>query len=298
MRVFVTGVNGQLGHDVMQLLSERKIECLGCGSSEAYRGINDTVASLPYVQLDICDKSAVYKAIGEYKPDAIIHCAAWTNDEAAEDILNREALIDLNVNATEYLAEISAELDSKMVYISSDYVFSGEGKEAHLADDSDFNPINEYGRSKLQGEFAVKRHLKKYFIVRTSWLFGQNGGNFVKTIIKAGHLNDEVFVVNDQIGSPTYSLHLARLLCDMIESDKYGVYHGTNSGEFISWYDFTCEIYRLAHIDTKVTPVSTAKYQCTAKRPANSRLDKSKLIEHGFEALPHWKDALKEFIEI
>ena len=298
MKVFVTGANGQLGHDVMKILSQRGCECIGSGSSDSYHGINDSAAELPYRKLNICSSSEVSALLNELKPDAVIHCAAWTNVEAAEDILNREDLYAINVQGTENLARSCAEIDAKMLYISSDYVFSSSSQEPHKADDEDFCPINEYGKSKLEGEFAVKRQLKKYFIVRTSWLFGQNGSNFVKTIIKAGRKNGKVYVVNDQIGTPTYSLHLARLLADMIESDKYGVYHGTNEGGYISWYDVTREIYKIANVDAEVYPVSTEKYTCTAKRPYNSRLDKSKLVEMGFEPLPHWKDALKEFIEV
>ena len=297
MKVFVTGVNGQLGHDVMNELNKRGYEGLGSDIAEKYSGVADgsAVTTMPYVSLDITDEEKVKKVIEEYKPDAIVHCAAWTAVDMAEDDDKVEKVRAINADGTKYIAEACKEIDSKMVYISTDYVFNGQGERPWQPDDKNYEPLNVYGQTKLEGELNVSGMLDKYFIVRIAWVFGLNGKNFIKTMVNVGKSHDEVRVVNDQIGTPTYTLDLSVLLVDMIETDKYGYYHATNddNGEYISWYDFTNEIYRQAGMNTKVIPVSTEEYGLSkAKRPFNSRLDKSKLIENGFKPLPSWKDAL------
>lgn len=290
MKVFVTGVGGQLGYDVMNELSRRGIYCVG---SDILERSDDN-----YLQLDITNKFAVEKALTEIKPDAVIHCAAWTAVDAAEEEANLEKVFAINVGGTRNLAEACRKLDCKMLYISTDYVFNGQGEEPWQADCSEFEPLNIYGQSKLGGELAVAETLEKYFIVRIAWVFGINGNNFIKTIIDLGKKYDAVRVVNDQIGTPTYTYDLARLLVDMIETEKYGYYHATNEGGFISWYDYTCEIYRQYGLTTKVVPVTTAEYGLNkAARPFNSRLDKSKLITAGFTPLPDWRDAVKRYLE-
>ncbi|MBR0530100.1 MAG: dTDP-4-dehydrorhamnose reductase [Ruminococcus sp.] len=291
MKFFVTGVGGQLGHDVMAELAKRGYEAVG----------SDILDSVPqdieYKKLDITDKSAVEQVITAVKPDVVVHCAAWTAVDAAEDEENIPKVRAINVDGTRNIAEVCKALDCKMIYISTDYVFDGRGEEAWKPDCKDYAPRNVYGQSKLDGELAVAETLEKYFIVRIAWVFGKNGNNFVKTMLNVGKKHPEVRVVNDQIGTPTYTPHLARLLVDMAETDKYGYYHATNEGGYISWYDFTCEIYRQARLDTKVTPVTTAEYGLSkAARPFNSRLDKSKLTENGFKPLPTWQEALSEFI--
>ena len=302
MKVFVTGVNGQLGHDVMNELNKRGYEGLGSDIAECYSGVADgsAVTTMPYVSLDITDEEKVKKAIEEYKPDAIVHCAAWTAVDMAEDDDKVEKVRAINADGTKYIAEACKEIDSKMVYISTDYVFNGQGERPWQPDDKNYEPLNVYGQTKLEGEIAVSNTLEKYFIVRIAWVFGLNGKNFIKTMVNVGKSHDEVRVVNDQIGTPTYTLDLSVLLVDMIETDKYGYYHATNddNGEYISWYDFTKEIYRQAGMNTKVIPVSTEEYGLSkAKRPFNSRLDKSKLIENGFKPLPSWKDALGRYLK-
>lgn len=292
MKVFVTGVGGQLGYDVMNELKKRGHEAVG----------SDILDSVPqdfeYIKLDITDDTAVSTAIKEVKPDAVIHCAAWTAVDAAEDEENIPKVRAINVDGTQNIANVCKELECKMLYISTDYVFNGQGETPWTPDCKDYAPQNVYGQSKLDGELAVANTLEKYFIVRIAWVFGVNGNNFVKTMLKVGKKYPEVRVVNDQIGTPTYTYDLARLLVDMAESDKYGYYHATNEGGYISWYDFTCEIFRLAGYDTKVTPVTTAEYGLSkAARPFNSRLDKSKLKENGFEPLPTWQDALQRYIK-
>ena len=292
MKVFVTGVNGQLGHDVMNELNKRGYEGLGSDIAECYSGVADgsAVTTMPYVSLDITDEEKVKKVIEEYKPDAIVHCAAWTAVDMAEDDDKVEKVRAINADGTKYIAEACKEIDSKMVYISTDYVFNGQGERPWQPDD----------QTKLEGELNVSGILDKYFIVRIAWVFGLNGKNFIKTMVNVGKSHDEVRVVNDQIGTPTYTLDLSVLLVDMIETDKYGYYHATNddNGEYISWYDFTKEIYRQAGMNTKVIPVSTEEYGLSkAKRPFNSRLDKSKLIENGFKPLPSWKDALGRYLK-
>ena len=292
MNVFVTGIGGQLGYDVMNELTKRGHEAVGSD-------ILDSVdIGKPYVKLDITDADAVAKTIGKIKPDVVIHCAAWTAVDAAEDEENIPKVRAINVDGTQNIANVCKALDCKMIQISTDYVFNGQGETPWKPDCKDYAPLNVYGQSKLDGELAVANTLDKYFIVRIAWVFGVNGNNFIKTMLKVGKKYPEVRVVNDQIGTPTYTFDLARLLVDMAESDKYGYYHATNEGGFISWYDFTCEIFRQAGYDTKVTPVTTAEYGLSkAARPFNSKLDKSKLTENGFELLPTWQDAVSRYLK-
>ena len=300
MRVFVTGINGQLGHDVVNELAKRNIEAVGSDITEEYSGLSDgsAVTMTKYVKLDITDKNAVESVISEIKPDAVIHCAAWTAVDAAEDEENQPKVRAINAGGTQNIADACKKIDAKMVYISTDYVFDGQGTEPWKPDCKDYAPLCVYGQTKLDGELAVANTLEKYFIVRIAWVFGVNGKNFIKTMINVGKTHDEVRVVNDQIGTPTYTFDLAILLADMIETEKYGYYHATNEGGYISWYDFTCEIYRQAGMTTKVTPVTTAEYGISkAKRPFNSRLDKSKLAENGFTPLPAWQDALSRYLK-
>lgn len=300
MKVFVTGVNGQLGHDVINELEKRNICCIGSDINEKYSGIADgsAVTTAEYVQLDIIDKDKVNKTIAKINPDVIIHCAAWTAVDAAEDEENQPKVKAVNIDGTKNIAEAAKEIDAKMVYISTDYVFDGQGTQPWKADCGSYAPVSVYGLTKLNGELAVSKILEKYFIVRIAWVFGLNGKNFIKTMLNVGKSHDEVRVVNDQIGTPTYTLDLARLIVDMIQTDKYGYYHATNEGGFISWYDFACEIFKQAGYTTKVIPVSTAEYGVSkAARPFNSRLDKSKLSENGFLPLPDWKDALSRYLK-
>lgn len=299
MRIFVTGVNGQLGHDVMNELASRGYEGVGSDLASFYSGIDDgtAVTRMPYVSLDITDAQAVKQVLEDVHPDAVIHCAAWTAVDMAEDDENVAKVRAVNAGGTQNIANVCKELDCKMLYLSTDYVFDGQGTEPWQPDCKEYKPLNVYGQTKLEGELAVSHTLDKYFIVRIAWVFGKNGKNFVKTMLNVGKTHDTVRVVNDQIGTPTYTFDLARLLVDMIESDKYGYYHATNEGGYISWYDFTCEIYRQAGYTTKVIPVTTAEYGLSkAKRPFNSRLDKSKLIANGFKPLPDWKDALQRYL--
>lgn len=300
MKIFVTGVNGQLGHDVMNELASRGHEGVGSDLAPLYSGIADgtAVTRMPYVSLDITDASAVKRVLEDVHPDAVVHCAAWTAVDMAEDDENVAKVRAVNAGGTQNIADICKELDCKMLYLSTDYVFDGQGTEPWQPDCKEYKPLNVYGQTKLEGELAVSGTLDKYFIVRIAWVFGKNGKNFVKTMLNVGKTHDTVRVVNDQIGTPTYTFDLARLLVDMIESDKYGYYHATNEGGYISWYDFTCEIYRQAGYTTKVVPVTTAEYGLSkAKRPFNSRLDKSKLITNGFKPLPDWKDALRRYLK-
>lgn len=300
MKVFVTGVSGQLGHDVMNELYKRGYEGIGTDIANEYAGIQDgsSVTTAPYVSLDITNKEAVEKTITEIHPDVIVHCAAWTAVDMAEDDDKVEKVRAVNAGGTQNIADVAKKLDCKMVYISTDYVFDGQGSEPWQPDCKDYKPLNVYGQTKLEGELAVSNTLDKYFIVRIAWVFGKNGKNFIKTMLKVAQNHDEVRVVNDQIGTPTYTLDLAVLLVDMIETDKYGYYHATNEGGYISWYDFTKEIYKDAGLDTKVIPVTTEEYGLSkAARPFNSRLDKSKLVENGFTPLPTWQDAVKRYID-
>ena len=299
MKIFVTGVGGQLGHDVVNNAAARGYEVVGADIQPSYSGIQDgsAVVSAPYYQVDITDREAVRKSIDQIRPDAIVHCAAWTAVDAAEDEENRAKVDSINHLGTLYIAEAAKAADAKMVYLSTDYVFDGQGDRPWEPDDKCYKPLNVYGQSKLDGELAVSGTMDKYFIVRIAWVFGLNGKNFIKTMINVGKTHDTVRVVNDQIGTPTYTLDLARLLVDMLETDRYGYYHATNSGGYISWYDFCCEFYRQYGLDTKVIPVTTAEYGLSkAARPANSRLDKSKLAQAGFTPLPDWKDAVRRYL--
>ena len=287
MKVFVTGVGGQLGYDVLKELKKRGHECVGSDITESAE-----------IKLDITDKAAVEAALSQIHPDAVIHCAAWTAVDAAEDEENKAKVYAVNVTGTQNIAEACKKLDCKMIYISTDYVFNGQGTEPWRADCREYAPLNYYGQTKLEGELAVSEILDKYFIVRIAWVFGLNGKNFIKTMINVGKTHDAVRVVNDQIGTPTYTYDLARLLVDMAETEKYGYYHATNEGGYISWYDFCCEFFRQYGLTTKVIPVTTAEYGMSkAARPFNSRLDKSKLIEAGFKPLPAWKDAVKRYLQ-
>ena len=299
MKVFVTGVAGQLGYDVMNELAKRGHEGIGSDIAPEYNGTQDgtAVCAMPYVSLNITDKDAVTRVIAEVKPDAVIHCAAWTAVDAAEDEDNIPKVRAINIDGTQNIADACKAIRCKMMYISTDYVFDGQGTVPWQPDCKEFKPLNIYGQTKLEGELAVAGTLDKYFIVRIAWVFGKNGKNFIKTMLNIGKTRDTVRVVNDQIGTPTYTYDLARLLVDMVETEKYGYYNATNEGGYISWYDFCCEIYRQAGMDTKVIPVTTTEYGLNkAARPFNSRLDKRKLVENGFIPLPDWRDALERYL--
>lgn len=301
MKIFVTGVCGQLGHDVMNELNGRGYEGIGSDIAPEYSGAMDgtPVTTMPYIQMDITDKEAVTETIRKVQPDVVVHCAAWTAVDMAEDDENVTKVRAINATGTENIALICKELDCKMVYISTDYVFDGQGTTPWDPDCKDYKPLNVYGQTKLEGELAVSGNLDKYFIVRIAWVFGVSGKNFIKTMLNVGKKYDTVRVVNDQIGTPTYTYDLARLLVDMLETEKYGYYHATNEGGYISWYDFTCEIFRQAGYTTKVVPVTTEEYGLSkAARPFNSRLEKKKLVEAGFTPLPTWQDALKRYLEV
>ena len=309
MKVLVTGVAGQLGHDVMNELAGRGLEGIGSDIAPEYSGVADgtAVTSMPYIQLDITDEAAVNEKVREVNPDVVVHCAAWTAVDLAEDEDKISKVRAINADGTRYIANVCKELNCKMVYISTDYVFDGQGETPWDPDCKDYKPLNVYGQTKLEGELAVSETLEKYFIVRIAWVFGKNGKNFIKTMLNVGKTHDKLTVVNDQIGTPTYTFDLARLLVDMIETDKYGYYHATNEGGYISWYDFTKEIFRqaveLGHNEyseerLSVAPVTTAEYGVSkAARPFNSRLDKSKLTANGFQPLPTWQDALHRYLK-
>ena len=309
MKVFVTGVAGQLGHDVMNELAKRGYEGIGTDIAPEYSGAADgtAVVSMPYVSLDITDADAVDRVICEMKPDVVVHCAAWTAVDLAEDGDKKDKVHAINADGTANIAKACKKTGSKMVYISTDYVFDGQGTTPWKPDCKDYKPLNVYGQSKLDGELAVSSTLDNYFIVRIAWVFGKNGKNFIKTMLNVAKTHSTLKVVNDQIGTPTYTFDLARLLVDMIETDKYGYYHVTNEGGYISWYDFTKEIFRQATLlgrteysEDKVTvlPVTTAEYGLSkAARPFNSRLDKSKLVENGFTPLPTWQDAVARYLK-
>lgn len=300
MRVFVTGASGQLGHDVMNELAKRGHEGIGSGTAPTYSGMADgsAVTSMPYTAMDITDPDKVRDVLFRIRPDAVIHCAAWTAVDLAEDDDKRDKVRAINAEGTAHIAAACKELDGKMIYLSTDYVFDGQGETPWQPDCKDYKPLNVYGQTKLEGELAVANTLEKYFVVRIAWVFGKNGRNFIKTMLNLSRKYDTVRVVNDQIGTPTYTFDLARLLVDMVETEKYGYYHATNEGGFISWYDFACEIFRQAGLPTKVIPVTTEEYGLSkATRPFNSRLDKSKLAEMGFEPLPTWQDALCRYLK-
>lgn len=291
MKVLVTGVKGQLGHDVVNELLRKDHTPIGVDIEE----------------MDITDSASVSQVIKEAAPDAVIHCAAWTAVDAAEDEDKQAKVHLVNGTGTKNIAQVCKELDIKMMYISTDYVFDGQGTDPWKPDCKAYKPLNVYGQSKLEGELAVSEALSKYFIVRIAWVFGKNGNNFIKTMLKVGKNHDKLTVVNDQVGTPTYTFDLARLLVDMIETEKYGYYHATNEGGYISWYEFACEIFRqacaLGHKEyapenLAVLPVTTAEYGISkAARPFNSRLDKSKLTENGFTPLPVWQDALARYLQ-
>ena len=300
MKVFVTGVGGQLGHDVMNELHKRGYEGVGSDIAPVYSGVADgsPVTTMPYVQMDITDKAAVEAVISQVSPDVVVHCAAWTAVDMAEDDDKVEKVRAINAGGTQNIADVCKKLDCKMVYISTDYVFDGQGEQPWEPDCKDYKPLNVYGQTKLEGELAVANTLKKYFIVRIAWVFGLNGKNFIKTMVNLGKTHDTLRVVCDQIGTPTYTLDLAVLLVDMIETEKYGYYHATNEGGYISWYDFAREIFRQAGMNTQVIPVTTAEYGLSkAARPFNSRLDKSKLTQAGFTLLPTWQDAVARYLK-
>lgn len=300
MKIFVTGVAGQLGHDVMNELSRRGHQGVGSDLASVYSGIDDGsyVTGAPYVSMDITGEQAVARTLQTVQPDAVIHCAAWTAVDAAEDDENRDKVYAINVSGTEHIARACKTLDCKMMYISTDYVFNGQGETPWEPDCQDYAPLSVYGQTKLEGELAVSRYVRKFFIVRTAWVFGLNGKNFVRTMLNLSRRYGSLRVVTDQIGTPTYTLDLARLLVDMIETDRYGCYHATNEGGYISWYDFACEIFRQAGKQVEVTPVTTAEYGLSkAVRPFNSRLDKRKLLEKGFKPLPTWQDALARYLK-
>ena len=300
MKVFVTGVGGQLGHDVMNELHKRGYEGVGSDIAPVYGGVADgsPVTSMPYVQMDITDKAAVEAVISQVNPDVVVHCAAWTAVDMAEDDDKVEKVRAINAGGTQNIADVCKKLDCKMVYISTDYVFDGQGTQPWEPDCKDYKPLNVYGQTKLEGELAVANTLQKYFIVRIAWVFGLNGKNFIKTMVNLGKTHDTLRVVCDQIGTPTYTLDLAVLLVDMIETEKYGYYHATNEGGYISWYDFAREIFRQAGMNTQVIPVTTAEYGLSkAARPFNSRLDKSKLTQAGFALLPTWQDAVARYLK-
>lgn len=286
MKLFVTGAAGQLGHDIVKEAERRGHVAIGTDLGERWNGL----------QMDITDAEAVSRIIREINPDIVYHCAAWTAVDAAEDA--EEIVFRVNALGTRHIAEACKETGCKMVYISTDYVFDGQGTEPWQPDCKDYAPLNVYGKSKLAGEEAVSGTLDKYFIVRIAWVFGVNGNNFIKTMLNVGKKYDTLRVVNDQIGTPTYTFDLARLLVDMGETEKYGYFHATNEGGYISWYDFACEIFRQAGYSTTVIPVTTEEYRLSkAARPANSRLDKRKLTENGFERLPDWRDAVRRYLE-
>ena len=309
MKVFVTGVGGQLGHDVMNELAKRGHAGIGSDIAPQYSGIADgtAVTKMPYVQLDITDQDAVERTLKDVSPDAVVHCAAWTAVDLAEDDDKVKKVRLVNATGTENIAKVCKEQNCKMLYLSTDYVFDGQGERPWQPDCKDYKPLNVYGQTKLEGELAVSGNLEKYFIVRIAWVFGVNGKNFIKTMLQVGNNHEELRVVKDQIGTPTYTYDLARLLVDMIETDKYGYYHATNEGGYISWYDFACEIFKQAaamghpeydsdHL--KVIPVTTAEYGLSkAARPFNSRLNKSKLVKNGFTPLPTWQDALGRYLQ-
>ena len=278
MKVLVTGVRGQLGFDVMNELKKRGLEAVGADIEE----------------MDITDEESVNRFIMDAKPDAVIHCAAYTAVDAAEE--NEDICRRVNADGTRNIAKVCKELDCKMIYISTDYVFDGQGSRPWEPDE-ERHPLNVYGQTKYEGELAVQELLEKYFIVRIAWVFGVNGKNFVKTMLNLAQTHDTLTVVNDQYGSPTYTYDLARLLVDMVQTDKYGIYHATNEG-ICTWYEFACEIFKQANVAVKVLPVSAAEYRAKAKRPENSRMSKEKLTENGFERLPSWQDALGRYLAV
>ena len=278
MKVLVTGVKGQLGYDVVKECGKRGIEAIGVDVEE----------------MDITDAYACQRVIGQTRPDAVIHCAAYTAVDAAEE--NEALCRKVNAQGTRNIAQVCRDMDIKMMYFSTDYVFNGQGERPWEPEDKR-EPLNVYGQTKYEGELAVQELLEKYFILRIAWVFGVNGKNFIKTMLRLGKERGAVSVVNDQIGSPTYTYDLARLVVDMIQTDKYGIYHVTNEG-LCSWDEFACQIFKEAGMnEVKVTPVSSDAFPVKAVRPHNSRMDKSKLAANGFEPLPSWEDALRRYLK-
>lgn len=301
MKILVTGVGGQLGHDVMNELAARGYDAIGSDIALQYSGVADEspVTRMPYMQMDITDAQRVANVLGDVKPDAVMHCAAWTAVDLAEEEKNRDRVRAINAEGTRYIAEQCRKLGCKLMYISTDYVFDGQGSTPWQPDCTSYAPLNVYGQTKLEGELAVRECVEKFFIVRIAWVFGVSGNNFIKTMIRLGQTHDALHVVCDQIGTPTYTLDLARLLVDMIETEKYGCYHATNEGGYISWADFAREIFKQAAMPVQVIPVTTKEYGLSkAARPYNSRLCKDKLMENGFIPLPDWKDALSRYLKI
>lgn len=292
MKIFVTGVGGQLGYDVVNELTKRNIDVVGSDI------LDSTNVTCEYKKLDITDYNAVSNVLKEVKPDAVIHCAAWTAVDNAEDENNKKKVYAINVEGTKNIAMVCNDIDAKMIYISTDYIFNGQGEKPWEPDCKSYAPLNYYGETKLGGEIEVAKYVKKFFIVRIAWVFGKNGKNFIKTMLSLSDKGlKELKVVDDQIGTPTYTFDLSKLLCDMVVTEKYGYYHATNEGGYISWADFAEEIFKMAKRDMKINRVSTAEYGVSvAKRPFNSRLDKSKLVKNGFTPLPNWKDAVKRYL--
>lgn len=301
MKVLVTGVGGQLGHDVMNELAARGYDAVGSDIALQYSGVADEspVTRMPYIQMDITDAERVANVLGDVKPDAVMHCAAWTAVDLAEEEKNRDRVRAINAEGTRHIAEQCRKLGCKLMYISTDYVFDGQGSTPWQPDCTSYAPLNVYGQTKLEGELAVRECVEKFFIVRIAWVFGLSGNNFIRTMIRLGQTHDALRVVCDQIGTPTYTLDLARLLVDMIETEKYGCYHATNEGGYISWADFAREIFNQTAMPVQVIPVTTKEYGLSkAARPYNSRLCKDKLMENGFVPLPDWKDALSRYLKI
>ncbi len=298
MKIFVTGVAGQLGHDVMNELDARGFAAVGTDLAPAYAGLADgtAVTRLPYISLDITDKAAVEKAICELAPDAVVHCAAWTAVDKAEEC--PDICRKVNAEGTRNIAEACKKLDIPMMYFSTDYVFNGNGTRPWEPDDA-YEPLGVYGATKAEGEVAVKENLSKFFILRIAWVFGRNGKNFIRTMLRLAKTHDHLTVVSDQIGTPTYTYDLARLVVDMITTDRYGIYHVTNEGPYLSWYEFAKAIFEEAGVtNVTVSPVTSEEYGAKAKRPYNSRMDRSKLVREGFTPLPEWQDALHRYVEI
>ena len=298
MKYFVTGVAGQLGHDVMNELEKRGLEGVGTDLAPAYAGLQDgtAVTRMPYVSLDITDPEAVAQTIRETSPDAVIHCAAWTAVDKAEDC--PDLCRKVNAGGTRNIAEVCRELDIPMMYFSTDYVFNGNGTRPWEPEDA-YEPLGVYGATKAEGEVAVKENLSKFFILRIAWVFGKNGKNFIRTMLNLAKTRDHLTVVSDQIGTPTYTFDLARLVVDMIQTDKYGIYHVTNEGPYLSWFEFAKAIFEEAGVtNMTVSPVSSEEYAAKAKRPYNSRMDRSKLVRAGFTPLPEWRDALRRYLEV
>ena len=298
MKALVTGVAGQLGHDVMNELAKRGFEGVGSDLAPEYAGMQDgtAVTTMPYLSMDITDPESVRNTIIASGADAVIHCAAWTAVDKAEEM--PEACRKVNAYGTENIAKGCEELDLPMMYFSTDYVFNGNGTRPWEPDD-EYEPLGVYGQTKAEGEVAVREHVKKFFILRIAWVFGTNGKNFIKTMLRLSETHDSLRVVCDQIGTPTYTYDLARLIVDMIQTDRYGIYHVTNEGDYISWYDFTLAIFEEAGVThVKVTPVTSEEYGAAAKRPYNSRMDRSKIVREGFEPLPEWRDALRRYVAI